>query len=236
MMGEDQFADWNADFKVAPNIKGDQDPGWEKLADSVKRAMTLMKPGTDAARTESDRLMLDALADQFKINLCDAGDPEMWHLGSLIRYREYVSRRWGGELTVSPGQIGDGEDDDLGAPASKDRLIGSVRRNHFAHLWWIAETVGERLSGDRPLCDLIFKPARSRLRLWLIDFEPFYGRPELASTTVKLCVDSNIVDGKSVDRFFKAMGAIAAVTEMDLFRDDPAKLFTLAKALRHQMN
>lgn len=208
IIGPDQLSSHEVDFAGTAAVEGDDDPGWGSLSSAVNMGTELIREPEEA-----DRVVLQALCENISMSKRDAGDPKVWHYPSVLLYREFIQRRWF---------------DARSSLTTEDRLLGNIRRNALAHLWWTAETLGERLCNVKPLCDELYRGDRSRLRLWLIDFEPFYGRPDLARITAQYCISEKITKGSDVDRFFHALGAIAAVAEIDMYLERPEKLFSAA--------
>ena len=140
-----------------------------------------------------------------------ASDPAVWHLASLVHHRDYVTARWGASPKI-------------------ERILGGVRRNAIARLWWM----GEALDSDgRATDDQIVRAidSTSRVALWLIDFNGFHGRPWLA----RAVVDHLVPEGGDrpsdarVDAFFKALGQISAVRVLEMYEDRPQDLLDLVE-------
>jgi len=209
LIGPDQLADWRASFKTEPDTIGTVDPGWVMLSEAVVSAIADLNASiSDETKAKVDLDILHAVS-KVKMNAADAGDPKVWHYATALRYREFSQIRWFNNEKQE---------------TTEERLLGTVRRNALAHLWWIAETLGERSSSSKPLCEQLFKQRGARLRLWVVDFEPFYGRPKLAAAVVHHLLTEDRRTDNSIDKFFKALGMIAAVSELDPYVAIPKTL------------
>jgi hypothetical protein len=204
LLGEEERTDPRLRLRAEPKLIGDRELPWHDLDDLLEE-QTKSLLGGNKERADLDLDLLDRLCDLMGfLEKRDAGDRGVWEIGTVIEHRQYVHARWG---------------------ASSDRYLGPVTRNAFAHLWWTAEALGERSANSRPCCERLFDQGDARLRLWVIDFEPFYGRPALARAAVDHCIANGIRGDKAVDSFFKAFGGLAATSDLDLLESDPAALF-----------
>lgn len=84
-----------------------------------------------------------------------AAQTEIWHYLSCVLYPDFVRHRW--------GKAGTGA-------VSRERFLGSLKRNALARLWWGAElTVRE--GGDYSATKVLFAPGGGQDL-----FEQFFGR------------------------------------------------------------
>lgn len=208
LIGDEQLQNPETPLSGEPKVTGSDDPGWEKLEGVIGELCKVIEDDPrPSTMTATDLSLLNELCDHLDVSRRDAGDRRMWHFATVLRFRRYVHARWtSGEQTT------------------KERMLGDSRRNALASLWWIADSLDERTSLERPYCKRLFHDADARLRLWITDFQPFFGRPSLVRATIDHCISNEIRGTKDVDALFKSIGAVAAVRELDLFVNDPNRL------------
>lgn len=146
-----------------------------------------------------------ALRRHCRFDLRTASDPQVWHYATVVRFRDYVNARWN--------------------PVKDERILGNVRRNALARLWWTAEALdADGGASDDEIVEALGSSAR--LALQLVDYNGFHGRPWLARAVVRHLLSGaqgNLSD-KRVDSFFKALGQLSAVRVLERFQDDPGRL------------
>ncbi|MHC4263734.1 MAG: DUF6339 family protein [Planctomycetota bacterium] len=164
-----------------------------------------LAPELELGGKETDGPNALALRRHCRFDLRTASDPQVWHYATVVRFRDYVHARWN--------------------PVKEERILGNVRRNALARLWWTAHTLD---ADDGASDDEIVKALGSsaRLALQIVDFNGFHGRPWLARAVVRhlLSEVQGELSDKRVDAFFKALGQLSAVRVLERFQDDPGRL------------
>lgn len=142
-----------------------------------------------------------------------AADPAVWHHATVVQLRDYVIQRW-----ADKGHV------------KSERLLGSVRRNALAHLWWMVEALDADGAAPSELIERAIG-STARFRLQLVDFNGFHGRPWLARAVAEHLVPEGgpRPKDKRVDEFFKALGQISAVRVLDRFEESPDVLIRLVE-------
>ena len=170
---------------------------WETLAAKVDRLKS---------RTDHDVALL--LRDGIVLSRRMAADPSVWHYGTVIQARVYVFERWKGSKEA----------------IEEDRLLGSVRRNALARLWWLVEALESDGVRAPDLVKTLFA-SNERLKLWVIDTNSFHGRPWLARSVIqRLSVRGLIRTDEKIDAFFKSLGRLSNVLVFDHFEDSANRL------------
>jgi len=231
LIREEQLRDPSVALAIDPIFLGTEDPGWEKVAQVSERVADMLDEmnRSDASKSEADITMANAVCDLLVLSQRDAGDRTVWHYGSIIKCRNYVQKRW---WERKRQQAPDSTDPIW--QTTENRLVGQVTRNALASLYWTACTLGEK-DAPRPITQALFRDGGTRLQLWIIDFEPFFGRPELASYTVQYCIDHGIRTDEDVNALFKSLGTLATTTSFDAYRLVPQELLAAADKLRAEL-
>ncbi len=164
-----------------------------------------LAPELEFGGKETDGPNALALRRHCRFDLRTASDPEIWHYATVVRFRDYVQARWN--------------------PVKDERILGNVRRNALARLWWTAEALDA--DGGATNDEIVEALGSSaRLALQIVDFNGFHGRPWLARAVVRhlLSEAQGELSDKRVDAFFKALGQLSAVRILERFQDDPGRL------------
>lgn len=182
-------------------------PSWiqERITGQGTAPWDALAPELELGGKETDGPNALALRRHCRFDLRTASDPEVWHYATVVRFRDYVDARWN--------------------PVKEERILGNVRRNALARLWWTAEALdADGGATEDEIVEAL--GASARLALQIVDFNGFHGRPWLARTVVRhlLSEAHGELSDKRVDAFFKALGQLSAVRVLERFQDDPGQL------------
>ena len=181
-------------------VKGVRPGPWANLAAELE----LLEDRSDAGLAPTVHRVL-------RFDRRTATDPHVWHYGAVFHLRSLVFERW----ARKDGTIG------------AERLMGGVRRNAIARLWWMVETLGED-GGASPTQVARALSSTERFKLWLLDFNSFQGRAWLARAVLdRLCSSETTPRDDDVDAYFGALGRISNVQLLDRFHDRPSAVLDL---------
>lgn len=166
----------------------------------------------DLSGTQLDSAMVQPVHQELRdLSRRDAAQPEVWQWLCIVKFRELPWRRW---LRKDFPRTDDSlrhyllEDPSPGGLPGRylgNANIGSLARNTFARLWWVAEV----LEGDYDLA----RKAVSNAQLFVDVFERRLGlNPQIASVCVEVLGDA---DDDTVKKTVRRLQQRAKTTRLE---------------------